>query len=123
VRAIDANIFSANNTRTLNFFVSLENCAEKYFVATKWEEISAGINFCEFFFGHIAGTNFCEFDPTGDFGDINFRELSLKNHFAGINFRKSALFTDFAGVNLTFALRSIFSTTLVYGFENNLSKN
>ena len=43
--------------------------------------------------------------------------------FTGINFRESALFKDFVGVNLTFALGNIFSTSLVYGFENNLSKN
>ena len=60
---------------------------------------------------------------TEDFTEIDFRELSLTKDFLGFNFRKSALFKDFAGVNLTFALRNIFSTTLVYGFENNLSKN
>ena len=54
---------------------------------------------------------------------MNFRELSLTRDFAGINFRESALFKDFAEVNLTFAVRNIFSTTLLYGFENNLSKN
>ena len=61
------------------------------------------------FFGHFAG--------------IHFRELSFTKDLAGINFRKSALIKDFAEVNLTFALRNIFSTTLVYGLENNLSKN
>ena len=87
------------------------------------EEIFAGIDFREFFFGHFAGINFREFGFTEDFAGINFRELSLTRDFAGINFRESALFKDFAGVNLTFAFRNIFSTTLVYGFENNLSKN
>ena len=78
---------------------------------------------CEFFFGHFAGSNFREFGFTEDFAGINFRELSLTKNFAGINFRESALFKDFAGVNLTFALINIFSRALVYGFENNLSKN
>ena len=87
------------------------------------EEILAGINFREFFSGHIAGINFREWGFTEDFAGINFRELSLTKDFAGINFRESALFKDFAGVNLTFAFRNIFSATLVYGFENNLSKN
>ena len=76
-------------------------------------------NFREYF----AGINFHEFGFTEDFAGINFRELSLTRDFAGINFRESALFKDFVGVNLTFALRNVFSTALVYGFENNLSKN
>ena len=41
----------------------------------------------------------------------------------GINFWESALHKDFTGVNLAFALKKIFPLTLVYGFENNLSKN
>ena len=53
----------------------------------------------------------------------NFRELTLTRDFAEINFRESALFKDLARVNLTFAFRNIFSTTLVYGFENSLSKD
>ena len=72
---------------------------------------------------HFAGINFCKFGFTEDFVGINFRELSLTKDFAGINFREIALFKDFVGVNLTFALWNIFSTTLIYGFENNLSKN
>ena len=64
--------------------------------------------------------NFRQFGFTEDFAGINFRELSLTRDFAGINFRKSALFKDFAGVDLPFAFRNIFSTTLVYGFDNNL---
>ena len=54
--------------------------------------------------------------------EIYFRELSLTKDFSVIKFRKSALFKDFAGVNLTFALKKIFPLTLVYCFENNLSK-
>ena len=76
-----------------------------------------------FFFGYFAGINFREFGFTEDFVRISFREFSLPKDFAGINFRESALFKDIAGVNLTFAFSNIFSTTLVYGFENNLSKN
>ena len=79
--------------------------------------------FANFFFGHFAGINFRELGFTEDFAGINFRELSLTKDFAGINFRESALYKDFAGVNLTFALKKIFPLTLVYGFENNLSKN
>ena len=71
----------------------------------------------------FAGINFRALGSTEDFAGINFRELNLTKDFAGINFRESALFKDFAGVNLTFAFRNIFSATLVYGFENNLSKN
>ena len=69
------------------------------------------------------GINFREFGFTKNFAGINFRELSLTKDFAGINFRESALYKDFAGVNFAFALRNIFSTTLVYGFENNISKD
>ena len=69
------------------------------------------------------GINFRELGFTEDFVEINFRELSLTKDFAGINFRKGALFKDFAGVNLTFAFRNIFSTILVYAFENNFNKN
>ena len=76
--------------------------------STLREEIFAGINFCEFFFGHFVG--------------INFSEFSLTKDFAGIDFRESALYKHFAGVNLTFTLRNIFSSTLIYSFENNLSK-
>ena len=54
---------------------------------------------------------------------LNFRKLSWTKNFAGINFCESDLFKDFVGVNLTFAFRNIFSTTLVYGFKNNLNKN
>ena len=70
-----------------------------------------------FLCGYFAGIDFREFGFTKDLAGINFRELSLTMDFAGINFRESVLFKDFAGVNLTFA------ATLVYGFENNLSKN
>ena len=79
--------------------------------------------FCEFFCGHFAGIKFREFGFTEDFAGINFRVLGLPNDFVGINFCESALFKDITGVNLTFACSNIFSTTLVYGFENNLSKN
>ena len=82
-----------------------------------------GINFRKFFFGHFAGINFREFGFTGDFAGINFRELSLTEDFAGINFCESAPFKDFAGVNLTFTLKNIFSSSLIYSFENIRSKN
>ena len=79
--------------------------------------------FANFFLGHFVGINFREFGFTEDFTGINFRELSLSKDFAGTNFRESALFKDFAGVYLTFALWNIFSMTLIYGYENNLSEN
>ena len=82
-----------------------------------------GRNFREFFFGHFAGINFCELSFTEDFAGIKFRESSLTKDLAGINFLESAHFKDFAGVNLTFNLRNIFSTTLVYDSENDLSNN
>ena len=69
------------------------------------------------------GISFSELGFTEDFVGIDFRELSLTKDFTGINFRESTLFKDFAGVNSTFALRKIFSTTLVYGSENDISKN
>ena len=79
--------------------------------------------FANFFSGHFAWINFRKFDFTEDFAKINFRELSSTKDFAGINFREIALFKDFVGVNLTFALQNIYSTTLIYGYENSLSKN
>ena len=91
-------------------FQGFVNLNFQWWLCTLREEIFAGINF----------RNFLSF---GAFAGINFRELSLTKDFAGINFRESALIKDFAGVNLTFAFRNIFSATLVYGFENNLSKN
>ena len=77
--------------------------------STSREEIFAGINFCEFGF-------------TEDFAGINFRELSLTKDFAEINFRECTLYKDFVGVNFAFSLKNIFLTTLIYGFENILSK-
>ena len=77
----------------------------------------------EIFFGHFAGINFRALGFTEDFVGINFRELSLTKDFAGINFRESAPYKDFVGVNLTFTLRNILSSTLIYGFDNILSKN
>ena len=59
------------------------------------EEIYAGINFREFFFGHFAGIIFRELGFTEDFPGINFRELSLRKDFAGINFRELSLRKDF----------------------------
>ena len=97
--------------------------ARKTFSVTLREEIFAGINFREIFFRYFAGINFRELGFTEDFGGINCRELNLTKDFAGTNFRESALFKDFGGVNLAFALRNIFSTTFIFGFENNLSKN
>ena len=55
------------------------------FHITLREEIFAGINFREFFFGHFTGINFRELGFNKDFAGINFRELSLTNDFAGIN--------------------------------------
>ena len=77
-------------------------------LVTLREEIFAGINFREFFFGHFAG--------------INFRELGFNKDFAGINFREFSLYKGFVGVNFAFSLKNIFSTTLVYSFESILSK-
>ena len=89
----------------------------------KLQEIFPEINCRKFFFRNSGGINFCELGFTQDFAGINFRELSLTKDFAGINFRESALFKAFTVVNLTFALGNIFSTTLVYGLENDLSTN
>ena len=72
----------------------------------------AGINFREFFYGHFPGIYFRKLGFTEDFAGINFREFSLTKDFSEINFHE-----DFTGVDLTFA------STIVYGFENNLSKN
>ena len=60
----------------------------KPFRNTLREEIFAGINFRELFFGHFVGINFRELGFTEDFAGINFRELILTKNFAGINFRK-----------------------------------
>ena len=79
------------------------------YIYTLKEVIFARVDFRVIFFGHFAG--------------INFRELGLTKDFWEIDIRESTIFKVFAGVNLTFALRNIFSTTLFYGFENNLSKN
>ena len=87
------------------------------------EEIFAGIKFREFFSGHFAGINFRKSGFNKDFVGINFRALCLTKDFAGINFRESAFYKDFAGVNFSFSLGSIFSTTLVYDYENNLCKD
>ena len=67
--------------------------------------------------------DFRELVLTKEFAGINFCELGFTEDFAWINFRESALYKHFAGVNLTFTLRNIFSLTLIYGFENNLSNN
>ena len=87
------------------------------------EEIFAGINFREFFFGHCAEISIRELGSTEDSAGIYFRELNLTKDFAGINFRESALFKDFTGSKFSVCLEEYFSTTLIYGFENNLSKN
>ena len=50
------------------------------------EEVFAGINFREFFFGHFAEINFRELGFTEDSAGINFRELSLRRDFAGLIF-------------------------------------
>ena len=86
------------------------------------EEIFAGINFREFFVGHFAEINFRELGFNKDFAGINFQELSLNKDFAGFDFRECALYKDFVGINFAFSLKNIFSTTLVFGFENILSK-
>ena len=77
-------------------------------VHTLREEIFAGINIREFFFGHFAEINFREFGFTKDFAGINFRESGLTKDFAGINFRERDLYKDFAAINFAFALRNIF---------------
>ena len=46
-------------------------------VNTLREEIFAGINFANFFFGHFTGINFRELGFTVDFAGINFRELTV----------------------------------------------
>ena len=66
------------------------------------------------------GINIREMDFTKDFAGINFRELGLNKDFTGINFRDRYLYKDFLGIDFEFAPRTIFSTTLVYGFESNL---
>ena len=78
----------------------------------------------------FTGTNFRVLNFTKDFARINFRELGFTEDFAGINFRElnltkafagireSAPYKDSAGVNLTFTLRNILSSTLIYGYEN-----
>ena len=78
--------------------------------------------FANFFFTHFAGIDFPELGFNKDFMGIDFRELSLTKDFAGINFCESALYKHFSGVNFAFSLRNIFSTTLVYDFENIFSK-
>ena len=77
--------------------------------STLREEIWGGIDFSRIVFSSILG--------------INFRKLGFTEDLLGINLRKSSLYKDIARVNLTFALRNIISTTLVYGFENYLGKN
>ena len=57
---------------------------------------------------------------TKDFAGINFRELGLTKDLTGINIHERKYFE---GINFAFILRKIFSTTLVYDFENDLSKN
>ena len=99
-------------------FICLLMSTEGRNLCTLREEI-----FAHLFFGHSAGINFRELGFTEDYAVINFREFSLTKDFAGINFRESALYKDFTRVYLTFALMNIFSMTLIYGFENNLSKN
>ena len=74
------------------------------------------------FLGHFSGIIFRELGFTKDFAGIIFREFCLTKDSKGIIFRKCNLYKDFAGINFAFALRNIFSMTLVYGFENNLSK-
>ena len=76
--------------------------------STLSEEIFAGINIREFFYGRFAGIFFRELDFTEDFAGINFRELSLREDFAGINFRELSLTKDFPEVNLTFAFSNVF---------------
>ena len=71
----------------------------------------------------FAGIDFRELGFTKDFAGIDFHELSLTIDFAGIDFRQRDLYKNFTKLNFTFALRNIFSMTLVYGFENDLSKS
>ena len=66
--------------------------------------------------------NFRKLSFTKDFAGINFREFGLTKDFTGINFR-GRNYKYFEGITCVITLRKIFSTTLVYGFENDLSKN
>ena len=66
----------------------------------------------------FAETNCFNFSPN-ILRKLVFPNWALTNNFPGINFRKSGLFKDFAAINSTFTFRDIFSTTSVYGFENN----
>ena len=54
---------------------------------------------------------------------VNCLELRLTKDFTGNDIRKCNLYKDFAGINFAFAIRKIFSTTLVYVFKNDLSNN
>ena len=90
-------------------------------LATSRKEIFTEINLRKFFFRPFAGINFGRLGFTEDFAGINFCELSLTKDFVGINFHESILFKDFPVVNLTFALRNIFSTNLVYGVPEQIS--
>ena len=71
----------------------------------------------------FAGINFRKLSFTKDLAGIDFCKLGLTKDFRGINFRKRKLCKHFEGINFTFTLRKTFSTTLVYGSENDLSKN
>ena len=71
----------------------------------------------------FAGINFRELSFTKDFAGIDFRELGLTKDFTGINFRERNFYKHFEGINFAFTLGKTFSTTLVYGSENDLSKN
>ena len=97
-----------NPTKTLFVSIFILGMIWIFCLTTLREEIFAGINFRDFFFGHFAGINFRELGFIEDFAGINFRELSLRKDFAGINFRELSLTKDFPEVNLMFAFSNVF---------------
>ena len=70
------------------------------------EEIFAGIDFREFFFGHFAGIDLLRIVFTEDFAGINFCELSLTKDFA-VNSRKCPL-QRFRGSKFNVRLKEYF---------------
>ena len=65
------------------------------------------------------GIKFHELGFTKNFAGFDFRELNLTKDFVGIFFRE---YENFARINFAFSLSNIFSMTIVYGLENNLSR-
>ena len=54
---------------------------------------------------------------------ISWEFIFANIFFTGINFCERKFYKDLVAINFAFAIRNIFSMTLVYGFENDLSKN